>query len=126
VWGKNDKIFPADGAHPYKRDLPEVEFHLFDTSHFVLEDKADEVVPLIRDFLKRKIAQRRGEIRGPAGVLPLASESRGEDHSMKGGSGVTIPAGYRQWELIVELNLVIIQSIVHDPRNSFVITPPPR
>ena len=23
VWGKNDKIFPADGAHPYKRDLPE-------------------------------------------------------------------------------------------------------
>ena len=21
VWGKNDKIFPADGAHPYKRDL---------------------------------------------------------------------------------------------------------
>ena len=23
VWGKNDKIFPADGAHPYQRDLPE-------------------------------------------------------------------------------------------------------
>jgi hypothetical protein len=28
---------------------------LFDTGHFVLEDKADEVVPLIRDFLKRVI-----------------------------------------------------------------------
>ncbi|QAU44402.1 alpha/beta fold hydrolase [Bradyrhizobium guangzhouense] len=55
VWGKNDKIFPADGAYPYKRDLPEVEFHLIDTGHFVLEDKADEVVPLIRDFLKRKV-----------------------------------------------------------------------
>jgi len=27
-----------------------------DTGHFVLEDKADEVVPLIRDFLKRKVA----------------------------------------------------------------------
>ena len=26
VWGKNDKIFPADGAYPYKRDLPSVEF----------------------------------------------------------------------------------------------------
>ena len=26
-----------------------------DTGHFVLEDKADEVVPLIRDFLKRKV-----------------------------------------------------------------------
>ena len=57
VWGKNDKIFPADGAHPYKRDLPEVEFHLIDTGHFALEDKADEIVPLIRDFLGRKLAR---------------------------------------------------------------------
>ena len=56
VWGKNDKIFPADGAHPYKRDLPDVEFHLLDTGHFALEDKADEMVPLIRDFLARKVA----------------------------------------------------------------------
>jgi pimeloyl-ACP methyl ester carboxylesterase len=56
VWGKNDKIFPADGAHPYKRDLPDVEFHLFDTGHFALEDKGDEMVPLIRDFLDRKVA----------------------------------------------------------------------
>jgi len=59
VWGKNDTIFPADGAHPYKRDLPDVEFHLFDTGHFVLEDKADEVFPLIRDFLDRKISKSR-------------------------------------------------------------------
>jgi len=58
VWSKNDKIFPADGAHPYKRDLPDVEFHLIDTGHFALEDKADEMVPLIRDFLKRKVARQ--------------------------------------------------------------------
>jgi pimeloyl-ACP methyl ester carboxylesterase len=58
VWGKNDKIFPADGAHPYKRDLPDVEFHLIDTGHFALEDKADEMVPLIRDFLDRKVARK--------------------------------------------------------------------
>jgi pimeloyl-ACP methyl ester carboxylesterase len=51
VWGKNDKIFPADGAYPYT-----VEFHLIDTGHFALEDKGDEMVPLIRDFLDRKIA----------------------------------------------------------------------
>jgi len=55
VWGKNDKIFPADGAHPYRRDLPDAEFHLIDTGHFALEDKADEIVPLIRDFLDRKV-----------------------------------------------------------------------
>lgn len=58
VWGKNDTIFPADGAHPYKRDLPEVEFHLLDTGHFALEDKADEIVPLIRDFLDRNLARK--------------------------------------------------------------------
>jgi len=58
VWGKNDVIFPADGAHPYKRDLKDLEFHLLDTGHFVLEDKADEVFPLIRNFLDRKIAGR--------------------------------------------------------------------
>lgn len=56
VWGKNDKIFPANGAYPYKRDLPKVEFHLIDSGHFVLEDKADEVVPLIRDFLNRRVS----------------------------------------------------------------------
>jgi pimeloyl-ACP methyl ester carboxylesterase len=59
VWGKNDKIFPAEGAHPYKRDLPEVEFHLLDAGHFALEDKLDELVPLIRDFLARNIDKRR-------------------------------------------------------------------
>jgi pimeloyl-ACP methyl ester carboxylesterase len=56
VWGKNDFIFPADGAHPYKRDLPQVEFHLVNSGHFLLEDRFDEVTPLIRDFLARKIA----------------------------------------------------------------------
>ena len=55
VWGKNDKIFPADGAYPYKRDLRDLEFHLIDTGHFALEDKADEMVPLIHEFLDRKI-----------------------------------------------------------------------
>ena len=56
VWGKNDFIFPADGAHPYKRDLSQVEFHLINSGHFLLEDRFDEVTPLIRDFLARKIA----------------------------------------------------------------------
>jgi len=58
VWGKNDKIFPADGAPPYLRDLPDAELHLIDTCHFALEDKADEMVPLIRDFLCRKLVPR--------------------------------------------------------------------
>jgi pimeloyl-ACP methyl ester carboxylesterase len=55
VWGKNDTIFPADGAGPYLRDLPDAELHLIDTGHFALEDKADEMIPLIRSFLDRKL-----------------------------------------------------------------------
>ena len=58
VWGKNDKIFPADGAHPYKRDLPNAEYHMLETGHFVLEDQFDVAEPLIRDFLDRKIARK--------------------------------------------------------------------
>ncbi len=34
VWGKNDQIFPAAGAHPYRRDLQNIELHLLDTGHF--------------------------------------------------------------------------------------------
>lgn len=55
VWGKNDKIFPADGAAPYLRDLPKAELHLLDTGHFALEDKLDEIAPLIRGFLDRTL-----------------------------------------------------------------------
>jgi pimeloyl-ACP methyl ester carboxylesterase len=54
VWGKNDPIFPAEGAHPYKRDLKNLEFHLLDTGHFALEEDGDAIARLIRDFLARQ------------------------------------------------------------------------
>ncbi|RYG75301.1 MAG: alpha/beta hydrolase [Alphaproteobacteria bacterium] len=57
VWGKNDVIFPEVGAHPYLRDLPDAEMHILDTGHFALEDKLDEMAPLIRDFLDRSLWQ---------------------------------------------------------------------
>lgn len=53
VWGKNDYIFPADGAYPYKRDLKNLEFHLLDTGHFALEEKGDEIANYILNFLKK-------------------------------------------------------------------------
>ncbi|MFT7071209.1 MAG: pimeloyl-ACP methyl ester carboxylesterase [Patiriisocius sp.] len=53
VWGKNDYIFPAEGAHPYKRDLKNLEFHLLDTGHFALEEKGDEIANYILNFLDR-------------------------------------------------------------------------
>ncbi len=55
VWGKNDYIFPAEGAHPYKRDLTNLEFHLLDTGHFALEEDGDVIARRIRDFLARTV-----------------------------------------------------------------------
>ena len=55
VWGANDSIFPPEGAKAFLRDLPNAELHLLDTGHFALEDKADEIVPLMRDFLARHL-----------------------------------------------------------------------
>ena len=58
VWGQNDVIFPAEGARPYLRDLPDAEFHLLDTGHFALEDKGDEIAKLMLDFLDRKLPRK--------------------------------------------------------------------
>jgi pimeloyl-ACP methyl ester carboxylesterase len=55
IWGKNDVIFPADGATPYKRDLPNAELHLIDAGHFLLESHGQEAAALIRDFLARVV-----------------------------------------------------------------------
>lgn len=55
VWGKNDVIFPAPGAHAYLRDLPKAELHLLDTGHFALEEKGVEIAQLMLDFLNRKL-----------------------------------------------------------------------
>ncbi|MFQ5603436.1 MAG: alpha/beta fold hydrolase [bacterium] len=55
VWGKNDYIFPAEGAFPYKRDLKNIEFHLLDTGHFALEEDGEVIAKLIRKFLKKNV-----------------------------------------------------------------------
>lgn len=53
VWGRNDTIFPVQGAQAYLRDLPKAELHLLDTGHFALEDKGEEIGALMLDFLGR-------------------------------------------------------------------------
>jgi pimeloyl-ACP methyl ester carboxylesterase len=53
MWGKNDQIFPADGAHPYKRDLKNLEFHLLDTGHFALEEYGTRIAAEMTRFLDR-------------------------------------------------------------------------
>ena len=58
VWGKNDAIFPAEGAYPYKRDLKDVDFHLLDTGHFALEEYCDVIAEHIREFFEARVPAR--------------------------------------------------------------------
>jgi pimeloyl-ACP methyl ester carboxylesterase len=53
MWGKGDHIFPEDGAHPYKRDLDDLEFHILDTGHFALEEDGPLIAARMRAFLDR-------------------------------------------------------------------------
>ncbi len=53
MWGKNDHIFPAAGAHPYKRDLRILEFELLDTGHFALEEYGASIARRMIGFLNR-------------------------------------------------------------------------
>jgi pimeloyl-ACP methyl ester carboxylesterase len=62
VWGKNDQIFPADGAHPYKRDLKDLDFHLLDTGHFALEEDHGVIAVLMRRFLEARLNEGRSMI----------------------------------------------------------------
>jgi pimeloyl-ACP methyl ester carboxylesterase len=50
VWGKNDYIFPESGAHPYRRDLKDVETNILDTGHFALEEDYDVIAEKISGF----------------------------------------------------------------------------
>jgi pimeloyl-ACP methyl ester carboxylesterase len=69
VWGKNDQIFPAAGAEPYKRDLRTVEYHLLDTGHFALEEEGDTIARLMREFLGKHVDKKQA---GPSVTRPQA------------------------------------------------------
>ena len=59
TWGKNDYIFPPEGAIPYKRDLKNIDFHLLDTGHFALEEDGGLIASLIRNFLDKNVASSK-------------------------------------------------------------------
>lgn len=55
AWGKNDPIFPEEGAHSYKRDLKNLDFHILDTGHFALEEDGGVIADLILKFMKKNV-----------------------------------------------------------------------
>jgi pimeloyl-ACP methyl ester carboxylesterase len=52
IWGRNDQIFAAAGAHAFQRDVPAVRVELVDGGHFLLESHLDLVVSRIEEWLR--------------------------------------------------------------------------
>ena len=63
VWGRHDPSFAVEGAHAYRRDVPDAQVHLLDAGHFALDEACDEVASLTRSFLASLERAARGPIR---------------------------------------------------------------
>ncbi|MDR5782905.1 alpha/beta hydrolase [Caballeronia sp. LZ065] len=53
VWGRYDPSFLPGEAHAYRDDVPDAEVHLLDAGHFALDEKADDIADIVREFLRR-------------------------------------------------------------------------
>lgn len=53
-WGERDFVFDNEFLHEWEIRFPQAEVHRFpDCGHYVLEDAAPELVPLITQFIRR-------------------------------------------------------------------------
>jgi haloalkane dehalogenase len=53
-WGERDFVFDPDYLAEWRRRFPQAEVHCFpDAGHYVLEDAAQRLLPLVKDFLQR-------------------------------------------------------------------------
>ncbi|RNL90386.1 alpha/beta hydrolase [Sinomicrobium pectinilyticum] len=52
VWGKNDAYFPESGAEAFKKDVKQIDYNIYDTGHFALEEDGDKIIGKIRAFMK--------------------------------------------------------------------------
>ncbi len=56
IWGEYEIFFSVKEVSCYKRDLPKAQIHILDGGHDVLDTHFDEVLMLIRNFIKEQIA----------------------------------------------------------------------
>ncbi len=58
VWGKNDEYFPESGAEAFKKDLVNIDYHIYDTGHFALEEYGEEIIQKIRAFMGKVLSKK--------------------------------------------------------------------
>jgi len=54
VWGKNDAFFPESGAEAFKKDVKNIDYNIYDTGHFALEEDGDAIIEKIRIFMRNQ------------------------------------------------------------------------
>lgn len=53
LWGEHDFVFDMDFLLEWQRRFPDANVKTFkDAGHYVLEDAADEIIPMVKTFLK--------------------------------------------------------------------------
>ena len=52
VWGKNDAFFPESGAEAFKKDVKNIDYNIYDTGHFALEEDGDAIITKMRVFMR--------------------------------------------------------------------------
>ena len=55
VWGKNDAFFPESGAVAFKKDVENIDYNIYDTGHFALEEDGDEIIEKMRIFMSKTL-----------------------------------------------------------------------
>lgn len=58
VWGKNDEYFPESGAAAFKKDLNIIDYNIYDTGHFALEEYGEEIIEKIRAFMGKVLSKK--------------------------------------------------------------------
>ncbi|UFH33101.1 alpha/beta hydrolase [Chryseobacterium sp. C-71] len=53
VWGKNDVYFPESGAAAYKKDVKNIDYNIYDTGHFAMEEEGEAIIEKIRSFMNK-------------------------------------------------------------------------
>lgn len=54
AWGINDAFFPVSGAECFRRDVNDLDYNVFDTGHFALEEDGQLIALKIVSFLAHR------------------------------------------------------------------------
>ncbi|WP_299249427.1 alpha/beta fold hydrolase [uncultured Aquimarina sp.] len=71
VWGKGDLFFPESGAEAYKKDAKNIDYNIYDTGHFALEEEGEAIIAKMKSFLGKLPKTKMGYNESPKESIQL-------------------------------------------------------